>query len=85
MPHSRNAPRPLIFRRVAAGPTHLKRYQIDGQLLRSGAANFSASGSSARTTNLIVIESSGAAAAAFKRALETRFAPGENRLLGVDR
>ena len=85
MPHSRNAPRPLMFRRVAAATMHLKRYHIDGRLLRSGAANFSASGLKRQDNDLIVIESSGAAAAAFKRALEARFATGENRLLGVDR
>jgi len=28
----------------AAAPIHLKSYQIDGRLLRTGAANFSASG-----------------------------------------
>ena len=44
MPRSRNAPRSLMFRRVAAAPMHLKRYQIDGRLLRTGAANFSPSG-----------------------------------------
>jgi hypothetical protein len=33
-----------------AAPMHLKRYQIDGQLLRTGAANFSASASSGRIT-----------------------------------
>jgi hypothetical protein len=27
-----------------AAPMHLKSYQIDGRLLRTGAANFSASG-----------------------------------------
>jgi len=27
-----------------AAPLHLKSYQIDGRLLRTGAANFSASG-----------------------------------------
>jgi phosphatidylserine/phosphatidylglycerophosphate/cardiolipin synthase-like enzyme len=74
-----------MFRRVAAATMHLKRYQIDGRLLRSGAANFSASGLKRQDNDLIVIESSGAAAAAFKRALEARFATGENRLLGVDR
>jgi phosphatidylserine/phosphatidylglycerophosphate/cardiolipin synthase-like enzyme len=40
---------------------HLKSYQIDGRLLRTGAANFSASGLKRRDNDLVVIES------AFKR------------------
>ena len=62
MPRCRNAPRSLMFRRVAASPMHLKSYQIDGRLLRTGAANFSASGLKRQDNDLIVIESSGAAA-----------------------
>jgi phosphatidylserine/phosphatidylglycerophosphate/cardiolipin synthase-like enzyme len=54
---------------------HLKRYQIDGRLLRTGAANFSASGLKRQDNDLIVIES--AAAATFKRAFDGRFANGE--------
>jgi phosphatidylserine/phosphatidylglycerophosphate/cardiolipin synthase-like enzyme len=42
---------------------HLKSYQIDGRLLRTGAANFSAPGLKRQDNDLIVIESSGAAAA----------------------
>jgi len=55
---------------------HLKRYQIDGRLLRSGAANFSASGLKRQDNDLIIIESAGAAAA-FKRAFDARFVGGE--------
>jgi len=44
---------------------HLKSYQIDGKLLRTGAANFSASGLKRQDNDLIVIESA-VAAAAFK-------------------
>ena len=55
---------------------HLKRYQIDGRLLRSGAANFSASGLKRQDNDLIIIESAGAAAA-FKHNFEARFATGE--------
>jgi phosphatidylserine/phosphatidylglycerophosphate/cardiolipin synthase-like enzyme len=55
---------------------HLKSYQIDGRLLRTGAANFSASGLKRQDNDLIVIESA-AAAAAFKRAFDARFASGE--------
>jgi phosphatidylserine/phosphatidylglycerophosphate/cardiolipin synthase-like enzyme len=58
-----------MFRRVAAAPMHLKRYQIDGRLLRTGNANFSASGLKRQDNDLIVIESAGAAAA-FKRAFD---------------
>jgi phosphatidylserine/phosphatidylglycerophosphate/cardiolipin synthase-like enzyme len=64
---------------------HLKSYEINGRLLRTGAANFSASGLKRQDKDVIVIESVVTAAAAFKRALEARFATGENRLLGVDR
>ena len=39
-----------------AAPMHLKSYQIDGRMLRSGAANFSASGLKRQDNDLIVIE-----------------------------
>jgi phosphatidylserine/phosphatidylglycerophosphate/cardiolipin synthase-like enzyme len=55
---------------------HFKRYQIDGRLLRIGAANFSASRLKRQDNDLIVIESAGAAAA-FKRTFDARFASGE--------
>jgi phosphatidylserine/phosphatidylglycerophosphate/cardiolipin synthase-like enzyme len=55
---------------------HLKSYQIDGKLLRTGAANFSASGLKRQDNDLIVIESAGAAAT-FKRNFDARFASGE--------
>ena len=42
---------------------HLKSYQIDGKLLRTGAANFSATGLKRQDNDLIVIESADAAAA----------------------
>jgi phosphatidylserine/phosphatidylglycerophosphate/cardiolipin synthase-like enzyme len=60
---------------------HLKSYQIDGQLLRTGAANFSASGLKRQDNDLIVIES--AEAAAFKRAFDARFASGEALVAGA--
>jgi hypothetical protein len=65
-----------MFRRVAAAPMHLKRYQIDGRLLRSDAANFSASGLKRQDNDLIVIES-GNAAVEFKHAFDARFDSGE--------
>jgi phosphatidylserine/phosphatidylglycerophosphate/cardiolipin synthase-like enzyme len=55
---------------------HLKSYQIDGRLLRSGAANFSASGLKRQDNDLIVIESA-EAAASFKRNFDARYASGE--------
>ena len=61
---------------------HLKSYQIDGKLLRTGAANFSASGLKRQDNDLIVIESPGAATN-FKRNFEARFAGGEALMPGV--
>ena len=55
---------------------HLESYEIDGRLLRTGAANSSASGLKRQDNDLIVIESA-EAAAAFKRNFEARFASGE--------
>jgi phosphatidylserine/phosphatidylglycerophosphate/cardiolipin synthase-like enzyme len=55
---------------------HLKSYEIDGRLLRTGAANFSASGLKRQDNDLIVIESA-EAAAAFKHNFEARFATGQ--------
>jgi phosphatidylserine/phosphatidylglycerophosphate/cardiolipin synthase-like enzyme len=55
---------------------HLKSYEIDGWILRTGAANFSASGLKRQDNDLIVIEDA-QAAAKFKQAFEVRFACGE--------
>ena len=41
---------------------HLKAYEIDGEELRTGSANFSTSGENAQDNNLIVIRDPGAAA-----------------------
>jgi phosphatidylserine/phosphatidylglycerophosphate/cardiolipin synthase-like enzyme len=60
----------------ARDPMHLKCYQIDGKLLRTGAANFSASGLKRQDNDLIVIESTDAAAS-FKRNFDAQFASGE--------
>ena len=51
----------------------LKGYLIDGKLLRTGAANFSASGLKRQDNDLIVIESA-QTAGAFKRVFDARFA-----------
>jgi phosphatidylserine/phosphatidylglycerophosphate/cardiolipin synthase-like enzyme len=63
-------------------PMHLKSYQIDGRLLRTGAANFSASGLNRQDKDLIVIESA-EAAASFKRNFDARFATGETLSTGA--
>ena len=64
------------IKRVKGAPMHLKSYQIDGRMLRTSAANFSASGLKRQDNDLIVIETA-QAAAAFKHNFETRFATGE--------
>jgi phosphatidylserine/phosphatidylglycerophosphate/cardiolipin synthase-like enzyme len=62
-------------------PMHLKSYQIDGRGLRTGAANFSASGLKRQDNDLVVIEN-GQAGAAFKRNFDVRFASGEALQVG---
>ncbi|VFU07881.1 phospholipase D-like domain-containing protein [Methylocella tundrae] len=54
---------------------HLKSYTVDGRVLRSGAANFSASGLKRQDNDLIILESA-EAAAAFKRNFEVIWANG---------
>jgi phosphatidylserine/phosphatidylglycerophosphate/cardiolipin synthase-like enzyme len=66
----------------ARTPMHLKSYQIDGRVPRTGAANFSASGLKRQDNDLIVIESHGAAAS-FKRNFDARFVSGEALAAGV--
>jgi phosphatidylserine/phosphatidylglycerophosphate/cardiolipin synthase-like enzyme len=41
---------------------HLKSYQIDGRLLRTGSANFSASGEKRQDNDVVVIDNPDAAA-----------------------
>ena len=65
----------ITIKRKSSDLMHLKSYQIDGRLLRIGAANFSASGLKRQDNDLIVIESPGAAAS-FKRNFEARYANG---------
>jgi phosphatidylserine/phosphatidylglycerophosphate/cardiolipin synthase-like enzyme len=55
---------------------HLKSYQIDDKLLRTGAANFSASGLKRQDNDLVIIKN-GQAAAAFKRNFEVVYTRGE--------
>jgi phosphatidylserine/phosphatidylglycerophosphate/cardiolipin synthase-like enzyme len=66
----------MRLKHKASAPMHLKSYQIDGRLLRTGSANFSASGLKRQDNDLIVIEST-EAAAAVKRNFDARFASGE--------
>jgi phosphatidylserine/phosphatidylglycerophosphate/cardiolipin synthase-like enzyme len=66
----------IRIKHKSSAPMHLKSYQIDGRLLRTGAANFSASGLKRQDTDLIIIESADAAAA-FKRNFDAQFAKGE--------
>jgi phosphatidylserine/phosphatidylglycerophosphate/cardiolipin synthase-like enzyme len=65
----------ITIKRKSSDLMHLKSYQIDGRLLRTGAANFSASGLKRQDDGLIVIESPGAAAS-FKGNFEARYASG---------
>jgi phosphatidylserine/phosphatidylglycerophosphate/cardiolipin synthase-like enzyme len=62
-------------KRDHGAPMHLKAYEIDGRLLRTGAANFSASGLKRQDNDLIVIETA-EAAAQFKRNFSARFGTG---------
>jgi phosphatidylserine/phosphatidylglycerophosphate/cardiolipin synthase-like enzyme len=66
----------IRMKRSRGAPMHLKCYQIDGRVLRTGAANFSASGLKRQDNDLIIIDSS-AAAMKFKHAFETRFVTGD--------
>jgi phosphatidylserine/phosphatidylglycerophosphate/cardiolipin synthase-like enzyme len=54
---------------------------FDGRVLRTGAANFSASGLKRQDNDLVIINSA-SAAAQFKHAFEARFATGEAPSLG---
>jgi phosphatidylserine/phosphatidylglycerophosphate/cardiolipin synthase-like enzyme len=66
----------IRFKRPGSPLMHLKSYQIDGRWLRTGAANFSASGLKRQDNDLLVIDSQ-AAAEVFKRRFEAIFAQGE--------
>jgi phosphatidylserine/phosphatidylglycerophosphate/cardiolipin synthase-like enzyme len=45
-----------LLERSHGAPMHLKSYEIDGHLLRTGAVNFSASGLKRQDNDLIVIK-----------------------------
>ncbi|MEK4034430.1 phospholipase D-like domain-containing protein [Methylocystis sp. IM3] len=61
---------------------HLKSYQVDGHVLRSGSANFSVSGEVRQDNDLIVVESP-QAAARFREAFERLWARPDNQRLGL--
>jgi hypothetical protein len=61
--HFADAPAADAEEFLNAALMHLKSYQIDGRMLRTDAANFSASGLKRQDNDLIVIESAEAAAA----------------------
>lgn len=60
---------------------HLKSYQVDGRVLRSGSANFSVSATAWQDNDIVVIESP-IAAARFKGAFELLWARPGNRRMG---
>jgi phosphatidylserine/phosphatidylglycerophosphate/cardiolipin synthase-like enzyme len=64
------------FKHAGSPLMHLKSYQIDGRWLRTGAANFSASGLKRQDNDLLIIESQ-AAVEAFERRFDAIFAGGE--------
>jgi phosphatidylserine/phosphatidylglycerophosphate/cardiolipin synthase-like enzyme len=61
---------------------HLKSYQIDERLLRTGSANFSFSAGSYQDNDLIVLESP-QAAARFLDTFERLWARPDNQRIGV--
>ncbi len=67
---------------LASPLTHLKAYEIDWRLLRTGPANFSASGEQRQDNDLVVIESVEAAAGG-KRVFDARYCGGEVLSLGA--
>lgn len=63
---------------------HLKSYQVDGRVLRSGSANFSVSGEVHQDNDLIVIENP-QAATRFREAFERLWSRPDNQILGLRR
>ncbi len=60
---------------------HLKSYQVDGRVLRSGSANFSVSGEERQDNDLIVVESP-QAAARFREVFDRLWQRADNQKLG---
>jgi len=67
----------IRVKRAGTPLMHLKSYQIDSRWLRTGAANFSASGLKRQDNDLLVIDSR-AAAVAFERRFDVIFRQGES-------
>jgi phosphatidylserine/phosphatidylglycerophosphate/cardiolipin synthase-like enzyme len=61
---------------------HLKSYQVDGRVLRSGSANFSVSGEEFQDNDLIVIDSP-AAVEKFEETFERLWSRSDNQRIGV--
>jgi phosphatidylserine/phosphatidylglycerophosphate/cardiolipin synthase-like enzyme len=61
---------------------HLKSYQIDGRVLRTGSANFSVSGEEYQDNDLIVIDSP-AAVERFQEIFERLWSRSDNQRVGV--
>lgn len=61
---------------------HLKSYQVDGRVLRSGSANFSVSGGEFQDNDLILIESP-AAVEKFEDTFERLWARSDNQRIGA--
>ena len=61
---------------------HLKSYQVDGRVLRSGSANFSVSGAEYQDNDLIVIDSP-AAAARFRDVFDRLWERPDNQRIGA--
>ncbi|PWB79950.1 MAG: phosphatidylserine synthase [Methylocystaceae bacterium] len=61
---------------------HLKSYQVDGRILRSGSANFSVSGGEFQDNDLILIESR-AAVEKFEETFERLWARSDNQRIGT--
>lgn len=74
----------IEVRRKARGRDlmHLKSYQVDDRVLRSGSANFTVSGEVYQDNDLIVIESP-QAAARFRETFEKLWSRPDNQRIGV--
>jgi phosphatidylserine/phosphatidylglycerophosphate/cardiolipin synthase-like enzyme len=61
---------------------HLKSFQVDGRVLRTGSTNFSVSGEVYQDNDLIVIDSP-QAAARFREIFERLWARADNQRVGA--
>jgi phosphatidylserine/phosphatidylglycerophosphate/cardiolipin synthase-like enzyme len=61
---------------------HLKSYQVDGRILRTGSANFSVSGGGYQDNDIILIESA-AAVEKFAETFERLWARSDNQRIGA--